>query len=98
MGLLLPLKAWAFDKVPLQGPVPVTVMDRLVLSPLHIVAAPLIDPVGLALTVTPDEAALSHSPVFFAVAVTTSPDANAPTVADHALPLTVVDVSNVPLM
>ena len=64
----VPLNPVPSDKVPLNVPVPVAVMVKLVLPPLHIVALPLNAPVGLAFTVTVALPVLSaataeHSPL-----------------------------------
>ena len=48
----VPLNPVPSDNVPLNVPVPVAVMVKLVLPPLHIVALALNTPVGLAFSVT----------------------------------------------
>ena len=63
IGLVAPLKAAPFDKVPFHGPVPVNVIVRLVFCDGHIEAVPEMMPVGRGRTVIAAALALAVMPL-----------------------------------
>ena len=68
-GLVDPEKDVPSDKVPLQGPLPVTAMLTLAEPPTQIGVDPLITPVGCGFTVKFNVAVESHPPALVVVNV-----------------------------